>query len=64
VTETRYPIAFNFADDGTVVPRDSKLILFGPPKETERDEAEIDVYITTLVCWNGMCMYNTIINTA
>ena len=60
----KMPLAFDFADDGTVVPRDSKLILVGPPGDTERDEAEIDAYVATLVRWNGKCMYDTITNTA
>jgi len=58
------PMAFDFADDGTVVPRDSKLILVGSPDGTESDEAEIDAFLATLVRWNGKCMYDSITNTA
>jgi len=54
------PIAFDFADDGTVVPRDSKLILVG----AHDDDAETDAYLATLVRWNGKCMYDCITNAA
>jgi pimeloyl-ACP methyl ester carboxylesterase len=53
------PIAFDFADDQSVVPRDPKLILVG-----SGDEAEIEAYLSTHVRWNGKCMYDSITNSA
>ncbi|PVH91943.1 alpha/beta-hydrolase [Periconia macrospinosa] len=51
------PLAFDFADDKTVVSRDPKLLLVGG---TTLPEAEVDAYINTFVRWNGQCMYDKI----
>ncbi|KAI1641856.1 alpha/beta-hydrolase [Daldinia loculata] len=47
------PIAFDFAEDDTVVSRDPKTLVVGPG----RDEAETEAYLKTLHRWNGKCMY-------
>ncbi|TVY30662.1 hypothetical protein LHYA1_G001154 [Lachnellula hyalina] len=53
------PIAFDFADDGSVVPRDPQTILIGPS-----DDEEVDPYLATLVRWNGKCMHDSITHCA
>ncbi|KAF2692027.1 alpha/beta-hydrolase, partial [Lentithecium fluviatile CBS 122367] len=55
------PLAFDFADDKTVVSRDAKGLLVG---NTTLPEAEVDAYVQTLVRWNGQCMYDRIERTA
>lgn len=55
------PLAFDFADDKTVVSRDPKKLLIG---NTALPESEVDAYVTTLVRWNGQCMYERIARTA
>lgn len=51
------PLAFDFADDKTVVSRDPKLLLVGA---TTLPEAEVNAYINSFVRWNGQCMYDKI----
>jgi pimeloyl-ACP methyl ester carboxylesterase len=55
------PLAFDFADDMTVVSRDYKTLLVG---NTTLPAAEVDAYINTLGRWNGQCMYDRITKTA
>ncbi|EPE28647.1 alpha/beta-Hydrolase [Glarea lozoyensis ATCC 20868] len=49
------PLAFDFADDKTVVSRDPKMLIVGPG-----DEEEIEAYVSTFGRWNGQAMYDTI----
>lgn len=49
------PLAFDFADDNTVLNRDPKTLLIGDAPGV--DEAEIDNYVNSLVLWNGTTMY-------
>lgn len=58
--EELMPIAFDFADDKSVVCRDPKAQLIG----TDGDEAEVQAYLDSLVLWNGQCMYDSITKTA
>lgn len=54
--EALIPLAFDFADDGTVLDRDPKNLLVGPgPPGLE--EAELDAYVARLERWNGTAMY-------
>jgi pimeloyl-ACP methyl ester carboxylesterase len=55
------PLAFDFADDKTVVSRDYKMLLVG---DTTLPAAEVDAYIGSLVRWNGQGMYDRIENAA
>ncbi|KAH4018687.1 hypothetical protein HBI13_135900 [Parastagonospora nodorum] len=55
------PLAFNFADDRTVVSRDPKTLLIGT---NTLPETEVNAYVNTLVRWNGQCMYDRIAKTA
>lgn len=55
------PIAFDFADDKTVLSRDPKQFIVG---NTALPEAEVDSYLATFGLWNGQCMYDRITNTA
>ncbi|EDU42157.1 alpha beta-Hydrolase [Pyrenophora tritici-repentis] len=55
------PLAFDFADDKTVVSRDPKTLLVG---NTTLPESDVDAYLNTLVRWNGQCMYDRITKTA
>jgi len=56
--EALMPIAFDFADDKTVLCRDPKAQLIG---EIAGDrEAEVEPYLASLVRWNGQCMYDSI----
>jgi pimeloyl-ACP methyl ester carboxylesterase len=51
------PVAFDFAEDGSVVCRAPKVTMVtgeGVPEE------EIDAYVDSLVRWNGKCMYQPI----
>lgn len=59
--EDLIPLAFDFADDKTVLCRDPKAQLIG---NTTLPEAEVDAYLQTLVRWNGKCMYDRIKYTA
>lgn len=56
------PLAFDFADDRTVVSRDPKMLLVGDvPKLPDPD---VDAYLATFVRWNGQGMYDKISRTA
>lgn len=55
------PLAFDFADDKSVVSRDPKTLLVG---NTSLPEAEVDAYVNMFRRWNGQCMYDRIENTA
>jgi hypothetical protein len=48
------PLAFDFADDTSVVSRDPKTLLAG---KTDLPAAEVDEYPGSLVRWNGQAMY-------
>lgn len=50
------PLVFDFADDGTVICRDPKMIIVG----SGSDETEIDAYVSKFLVWNGKCMYGNI----
>ncbi|KAH7303061.1 hypothetical protein B0I35DRAFT_517527 [Stachybotrys elegans] len=54
--EALMPIAFDFADDMTVLCRDPRGQLVG----ADADEAELESYVSTLVRWNGQSMYDAI----
>ena len=58
--EALMPIAFDFADDMTVLCRDPKVQLVGEGVE----EQELEAYLATLVRWNGQGMYDGIKNCA
>lgn len=47
------PMAFDFAEDGTAVSRDPKVLIIGPGPEKN----EIEAYLKTWVRWHGNCMY-------
>lgn len=49
------PLAFDFADD-SCVDRDPKALLVGPGVEG----AEAEAYVSSLVRWNGKCMYQEV----
>lgn len=49
------PVAINFDDDKTCVSADPKTLLIGA--DSGLPDAEIEEYISTLVRWNGDCMY-------
>lgn len=51
------PLAFDFADDKTVISRDPKTLLVG---ESDVATAEVDEYVATLSRWNGHGMYQPI----
>ena len=51
------PLAFDFADDQTVVSRDAKGLLVSG---TALSDEEVDAYVGGLVRWNGKCMYDRI----
>ncbi|TVY80327.1 hypothetical protein LSUE1_G004280 [Lachnellula suecica] len=55
------PLAFDFAEDNTVLSHDPKTLLVGP---SEVSEEELDRYLATLVRWNGKGMYQPIKNAA
>jgi pimeloyl-ACP methyl ester carboxylesterase len=46
------PLAFDFADDGTVLNRDPKMLLIGPGVE----DVEAEAYVSSLRVWNGATM--------
>ena len=50
------PLAFDFADDVSCVSRDPKTLLVGPGV----DDAEMEIYLSSLVRWNGKSIYQTI----
>lgn len=52
--EDLVPLVMDFADDQTVIIRNPKTMFFG---EESSAEAEIEAYLSTLVRWNGKCMY-------
>ncbi|KAK8915021.1 hypothetical protein H634G_09933 [Metarhizium anisopliae BRIP 53293] len=54
--EALMPIAFDFADDMTVLCRDPKTQLVGE----DADEKESENYLPSLVRWNGQAMYDSI----
>ena len=47
------PLAFDFADDDSCLNRDPKTLLVGPGI----DDAEAEMYVSSLVRWNGKSMY-------
>lgn len=53
------PVAFDFADDGTCIHRNPKVLLVGPG-----DEDEVEAYLKTFIRWNGNCMYEAIEHSA
>jgi pimeloyl-ACP methyl ester carboxylesterase len=55
--EDLLPLAFDFADDGTVLCREPRALIGDAPGV---DEAEIEVYLESLVRWNGSAMYREI----
>ena len=54
------PVAFDFAEDDSVVCRDPKTTMVG----AAYNEAETTEYLSTLVRWNGKCMYQEIARSA
>ncbi|KAL4766872.1 alpha/beta-hydrolase [Aspergillus nidulans var. acristatus] len=58
--EALIPIAFDFADDGTVLDRDPKNLLVGPGLS----DSELEEFVDSLVVWNGSAMYQDIENCA
>ncbi|VUC28998.1 unnamed protein product [Clonostachys rosea] len=54
--EELMPIAFDFADDMTVLARDPRTQLVGECS----DDVEVENYLNSLVLWNGQCMYDKI----
>lgn len=58
--ESLMPIAFDFADDMTVLCRDPKVLLIGE----ELDEKVLEGYLSSLVRWNGQCIHDSLSNTA
>ncbi|KAF2868592.1 Alpha/beta hydrolase fold-1 [Massariosphaeria phaeospora] len=58
--EELLPLAFDFADDMSVVSRDAKTLLVGPVTAGDEAEAELEAYVGGLVRWNGQCMYDKI----
>lgn len=58
--ESLVAIAFDFAEDDSCLARDPKMILIG----ADYDEAESKDYLSTLVRWNGKCMYQDITHSA
>ncbi|RYP56308.1 hypothetical protein DL769_009939 [Monosporascus sp. CRB-8-3] len=50
------PIAFEFAEDDSCLNRDPKTLLVGEGV----DAAEVDAYVSSLVRWNGKCMYQEV----
>lgn len=47
------PLAFDFADDGTVLSRDPKTLLIGHGAE----DAEAEQYVSSFRLWNGTTMF-------
>lgn len=58
--EALMPIAFDFADDMTVLCRDPTAMLIGEGA----DAKALEEYLALLVRWNGQCMYDTISHSA
>ncbi|OAL54082.1 alpha/beta-hydrolase [Pyrenochaeta sp. DS3sAY3a] len=54
--EELMPLAFDFADDMTCLSRDPKTLLVGA--DSGLPDAEVEEYLSTLVRWNGKCMYD------
>lgn len=54
------PLAFDFADDQSVLSRDPRTLLVGEGA----NEAETEAYLSTLMCWNGKCMYDELAHAA
>ncbi|KAJ4366205.1 hypothetical protein N0V83_007841 [Neocucurbitaria cava] len=54
--EELMPLAFDFADDMTCVSRDPKTLLIGA--DSGVSDQELEEYLSTLVRWNGQCMYD------
>lgn len=50
------PLAFDFAEDMTVLSRDPKTLLIG--LDSGPSDNEVGEYLSTLVPWNGQCMYD------
>lgn len=56
--EELMPLAFDFADDMSCVSRDPRTLLIGA--DSGFPNIEIEEYISTLVRWNGQCMYQSL----
>lgn len=54
--EELLPLAFDFADDQSVISRDPKTLIIGPGAE----EKEVEEYVNSMIRWNGKCMYQEI----
>jgi pimeloyl-ACP methyl ester carboxylesterase len=54
--EELLPLAFDFADDKSVISRDPAILLVGPGT----NEKDIDEYVNSFKRWNGKCMYDAI----
>ena len=54
------PLAFEIADDDSCVNRDPKTLLVGPGI----DDTEAEMYVSSLVRWNGKSMYQAITHCA
>ncbi|KAI9149926.1 putative hydrolase R7 [Paramyrothecium foliicola] len=59
--EALMPLAFEFADDMTVLCRDPKTQLIG---DTDLSQEEVTEYLESLVRWNGQCMYEPVSHSA
>ncbi|CAO2657981.1 Nn.00g072410.m01.CDS01 [Neocucurbitaria sp. VM-36] len=55
--EELMPLAFDFADDMSYVSRDPKTLLVSA--DSGIVEKEVEAYLSTLVRWNGQCMYQS-----
>ncbi|ORY02172.1 hypothetical protein BCR34DRAFT_676276 [Clohesyomyces aquaticus] len=60
--EELVPLAFDFADDNTVLSRDPRTLLIGETPGIA--EKEVEEYLGTLVRWNGRCKYQELENCA
>ncbi|KAI0896542.1 Alpha/beta hydrolase fold-1 [Annulohypoxylon nitens] len=60
----KMPIAFGFDADDSCVPNFPKEGLVGEPYVDKIDPEEFKMYVSTLVRWNGKCMYQPIKNTS
>ncbi|KAL4917131.1 alpha/beta-hydrolase [Aspergillus aurantiobrunneus] len=58
--EALIPLAFDFAEDGTVENRDPKNLLVGPGLSDE----ELEAFVGSMAVWNGKSMYQDIENCA
>ncbi|KAL7628403.1 hypothetical protein AAE478_002605 [Parahypoxylon ruwenzoriense] len=54
--ESLMPVAFDFSEDDSCLSRDPKTLLVGEGAEP----AELETYLSSMVRWNGKCMYQEI----